>query len=164
MKSEQRQEARRLRRESGLSVNQICKELGVAKSSVSVWVRDIQLTDEQKAQLERQHYAYRAQVEGGATNARKFRDIRRQYQEEGRAKARERDPLHIAGCMLYWGEGTKQENRLALTNSDPDMMKFYIRFLRDGLHVRDEEMTLHIHCYLGNGIDQEEIEPSGWNS
>lgn len=65
MKQDKRAEARRLRQEQGLSVNQICKQLGVAKSSVSVWVRDIQLTEEQKAELERQHYAYRAQANGG---------------------------------------------------------------------------------------------------
>jgi transcriptional regulator with XRE-family HTH domain len=158
MKADMREEARRLRRNEELSLNEICRRLGVSKGSVSVWVRDIELTPEQKAELERQHYAYRAQANGGATNARKFRDIRIQYQEQGRAKARERDPLHIAGCMLYSGEGTKHKNRLALTNSDPDMMKFYVRFLREGLHVQDEEMTLHIHCYVGNNIDQEQIE------
>src|SRR5260370_10227949 len=117
MKSEKRKEARRLRQELGLSINQICKHLGVAKSSVSVWVRDIQLTHEQKQTLEQQHYAYRAQA-NGATNARKYREIRRQYQDEGRANAREHDPLHIAGCMLYWAEGRKNKNWLVLTNSN----------------------------------------------
>ena len=50
-----------------------------SRRSVSVWVRDIQLTAEQKAELERLHYASRGQIEGGATNARKFRELRSQY-------------------------------------------------------------------------------------
>jgi transposase-like protein len=40
-KDEARQEARRLRSELGWSLARIARELGVAKSSVSVWVRDL---------------------------------------------------------------------------------------------------------------------------
>lgn len=158
MKSQEREAARRLRQEQGLSVNEICKRLGVAKSSVSVWVRDIQLTAEQKAELERLHYASRGQIEGGATNARKFRNLRQQYQEEGRLKARERDPLHIAGCMLYWGEGAKARNSLQLSNSDPDLLSFYLHFARQSLEVQNNQITLRIMCYTNNGLTQLEIE------
>jgi transposase-like protein len=158
MKPEKREAARRLRQEQGLSINEICKRLGVAKGSVSVWVRDIQLTAEQKAELERQHYAYRAQVEGGATNARKFRELRSEYQQDGRLKARERDPLHIAGCMLYWAEGRKNKNSLALINSDVDMLRFFAQFLRESLLVNNAQISLYINCYLNIGISVTEIE------
>ena len=157
MKSEEREAARRLRQEQGLSVNEICKRLGVAKSSVSVWVRDIQLTAEQKAELERLHYASRGQIEGGATN-RKFRNLRQQYQEEGRLKARERDPLHIAGCILYWGEGSKARNVLQLANSDPDLLQFYLQFLKQSLIVKNSQINLRIMCYTNNGLTQLDIE------
>jgi transposase-like protein len=40
-KDAEREEARRLRRELGWSVARIARELGVAKSSVSVWARDL---------------------------------------------------------------------------------------------------------------------------
>ena len=40
-KDAEREEARRLRRQLGWSVARIARELGVAKSSVSVWVRDL---------------------------------------------------------------------------------------------------------------------------
>lgn len=158
MKPEKREEARRLRQEQGLSINEICRRLEVAKGSVSVWVRDIQLTAEQKAELERLHYASRGQIEGGATNARIFRELRRQYQEEGRIKARDRDPLHIAGCMLYWGEGAKARNSLQLANSDPDLLCFYLLFLRQSLMVQNNQITLRIMCYTNNGLTQLDIE------
>lgn len=111
MKPEKREEARRLRRE-GLAINDICRRVEAAKSSVSVWVRDIELTPDQQAALEKQHRTRKAQIKGSHTNAVKFRQLREQYQEEGRRKAREKDPLHIAGCMLYWGEGAKERNVL----------------------------------------------------
>ena len=50
-KAEER-EAARLLRQDGCSVKQIAAELGVSQASVSVWVRDIQLTDEQLRALQ----------------------------------------------------------------------------------------------------------------
>jgi len=158
MKKEQREEARRLRREEGLSVKEICTRLGVAKSSVSVWVRDIELTFEQRLSLKKRNPVYAGQHLGAQTNILKHRELRRQYQEEGRQKARENDPLHIAGCMLYWGEGKKNKNSLILTNSDPGMMVFYIKFLRQSLTLSNENISVYLNCYLGNGLSVVEIE------
>lgn len=158
MKPDKREEARRLRSEEGMAITEICRVLGVSKSSVSVWVRDIELTEAQKDRLHDQHYAYRAQTKGGHTNAVKARELRKQYQEEGRTKARERDPLHIAGCMLYWGEGAKKRNVLGLSNSDPALLQFYVRFLKESLLIENEEISLRIYCYLGNEIAQEDVE------
>ena len=50
-KRQEREEARRLRREEGWSFHRIAVELGVSPTSVSSWVRDIELTDEQRAAL-----------------------------------------------------------------------------------------------------------------
>jgi predicted transcriptional regulator len=52
VKPEARHEARRLRFE-GASINEIEKTLGVARSSVSRWVFDIELSPEQRAELTR---------------------------------------------------------------------------------------------------------------
>jgi hypothetical protein len=38
------------------------------------------------------------------------------------------------------------------------MMQFYIKFLRESLHVKDDQITIYINCYLGNGLTQFEIE------
>ena len=51
VKREKRAEARRLWTERGMALRAIADELGVSKASVSLWVRDIQLTPEQEAIL-----------------------------------------------------------------------------------------------------------------
>jgi transposase len=53
MKTAERECARKLRREEGRSVKELASLLGVARSSISLWVRDIELTDEQRANLRR---------------------------------------------------------------------------------------------------------------
>lgn len=158
MKPLERDEARRLRQENGLSVKEIAKHLNVSKSSVSLWVREIQLTDTQLAALDYRHHNHANQRNGSHAVAEKYRELRRKYQEEGRTKARERDPLHIAGCMLYWGEGSKTKNGLELANSDPDLMQFYVKFLRESLLIPSAELCIRIYCYTNNGLSVKEIE------
>jgi transposase len=50
VKTEERQRARELRA-SGWSVKEIERHLGVSRSSVSLWVRDVQLNEEQRRRL-----------------------------------------------------------------------------------------------------------------
>jgi hypothetical protein len=71
--------------------------------------------------------------------------------------ARIDEPLHQAGCMLYWAEGSKSRNSLAFVNSDDEMMRFFLRFLRL-LDVPDERIRLSVNVHLGNGLTLEQIE------
>jgi len=141
-----------------MSVKDIASQLGVTKSSVSVWVRDIELSDEQNAILKDKYHHYEAKIRGSRANYEKALRQRLTYQQEGRAKATEGDPMHLAGCMLYWAEGTKTRTSLKLANSDPDMISFFAKFLRESLHVSDEKININIACYTNNGVSVGEIE------
>jgi hypothetical protein len=68
------------------------------------------------------------------------------------------DPLHLAGCMLYWAEGSKSRTSLSLTNSDPNMVAFFKRFLIESLAVSADDLTLRLNVYTGNGLSLEQIE------
>jgi len=157
-KPEKREEARRLRKEKGLSVNKIAEILGVSKNSVSRWVRDVPLTDDQRHQLMENSKSYGAQHQGSIANRVKHRKIREGYQQAGRKKAREGDPLHLTGCMLYWAEGTKDRNECRFTNSDLDMVVTFLRFLRQSLKIESTRLQIRISVYLDNGLTIDEIE------
>ena len=150
-KRAEREIARRLRREYGTPVKRLARQLDVSPGTVSLWVRDIELDP---AQIQRNM--------SRAGPAEKWAEINRQrrrdYQRKGREAARQGDLLHQAGCMLYWAEGSKGRNSLCLTNSDPNMLVFFRRFLRESLGVPDEGFLLRLNVYLGNGLDLEEIE------
>ena len=88
-----------------MAITAIARRLGVSKGSVSVWVRDIALTEAQQTALRAHYTHYENQHRGSRAVAAKYRALRQTYQAEGRHKAREGDPLHLAGCMLYWAEG-----------------------------------------------------------
>lgn len=150
-------EARRLRAE-GKSVPEIQKLLGVSKSSVSIWVRGIELQQEQKDALKDRQRKFGDTNAGAKANKERFGDLRLAYQEAGRAIAREMRPLHLAGCMLYWAEGAKAKDRINFVNSDVNMILFFMRFLREELHITDEMISLHLHCHTNKPEEIQGIE------
>jgi hypothetical protein len=93
--------------------------------------------------------------------AAKKRDERRAHQLEGRRRARQSDPLHQAGCMLYWAEGTKDRNVLKLSNSDANLVRFFHRFLVTCFDLHPIDFAVSLHVYSGNGLSIEDIE-SHW--
>jgi transcriptional regulator with XRE-family HTH domain len=155
-KLQEREKARRLRKDEGMPMKQIALRLGVSSGSVHLWTRDIAISPEHAARnLER------ARAKFSATWSELNRARRRAAQLEGRARAREGDPLHLAGCMLYWGEGHKSRGSVRLTNSDPNLLAFFRWFLTECFDVQPERLTVSLHVYLGNGLSIEEIE-SHW--
>jgi transcriptional regulator with XRE-family HTH domain len=157
VKTEEREEARRLRQTEGLPIKKIASRLGVAVSTVSLWVRDIELTAEQQARLRFLNPAYNRQLSGQAVYAEQCRARRREAQQGGRVRAGERDALHVAGCMLYWAEGWKNRNQLSFANADPDMIRLFVRFLRS-LGVRDERIRVTCHLFADHLARQREVE------
>ncbi|MBZ0284116.1 MAG: hypothetical protein K8L97_25475 [Anaerolineae bacterium] len=157
MKRKLREEARRLRTE-GMSVREIAKTLNISLSSASTWVRDITLSETQVEALKANQRLYGAQNAGAASNRENGRKRRVSYQETGKIKAQEMRPLHMMGCMLYWAEGAKSRNRIYFANSDPNMQKLFIRFLREELNVTDSEITIYIHCHTSDPDEMYAIE------
>jgi hypothetical protein len=145
--------ARQLRSE-GRSIKAIARELHISQSTTSVWVRDIPLSLEQKGRLYELAERQRA---GNTARSRLAREARLEAQELGRMIARIDDPLHQAGCMLYWAEGSKSRNSMAFVNSDVEMMRFFLRFLQL-LDVPDDRIRLSVNVHLGNGLTLAEIE------
>jgi hypothetical protein len=158
VKPAERDEARRLRREEGLAMGAIAIRLGVAKSSVSLWTRDIVLTEAQHERLREANPIYNQQLRGQEGRRASARAARLVAQEHGRAAARHGDPVHLQGCMLYWAEGAKGRNSLVLVNTDVEMHRVFLGFLRHSYAVPDERITFRVNCHLNNGLSVAEIE------
>jgi len=135
--------------------------LGVSPSSAYAWTSDIELTEEQKAANLRGPRGPRNPDEvrkRARAWAARCRQRRAASQQEGRAAARCGDPLHLAGCMLYWAEGGKRRNAIQFTNSDPRMVAFFRTFLVTALGIASEDIHLSINVYTNNGMSIDQIE------
>jgi hypothetical protein len=146
-----RARARDLRRQ-GLDYEDIATELGVAKSSVSLWVRDLpvpaRLTYEEwrkRSVTETRHYWERERV---ARDERRASDRVAAAAEIGSITDRE---LLIAGAIAYWCEGSKNKphrrsERVVFINSDPRLISFFLAFLEAAGVSRDDLICrIYIH-------------------
>lgn len=140
----EQQRARELRAE-GWALVDIAQELGVSKSSASLWCRGIDPGPRPARRTPRPRGP-------NALQRRKAEEIER-LAAEGRARIgrlSERDLL-TAGTALYAGEGGKRPGEVAFTNSDPAMVALFCAWLRATFEI--DEGRLRVRLYLHQGLD-----------
>jgi hypothetical protein len=141
-----------------MALRAIAEQLGVSKASVSLWVRDIVLTPDQEAALLAKNPVRNGQLLGTRVRRERCREQRLTAQQHGREFARRCHPEHIAGCMLYWAEGTKARNVAQLVNADADLVRKFLTFLRSCYDVPADRVALSVNCFLGNGLSLDEVQ------
>lgn len=72
--------------------------------------------------------------------------------------ARRGEALHVAGCMLYWAEGSKHRNSAQLANSDPAMLGLFARFLRQYFDAPETSLRVACNLFADHEARQREIE------
>ncbi len=137
-------------RKLGRSYSEIIKKVKVSKSTLSIWLRDVELTLRQKKRLYvtlKQKNAYRLAKMNQEKKMRKIKDIITEAKKE--SKNLIKNPLFLSGLMLYWAEGDKSDERevVKFSNSDPIMIKLMMRWFRKICQVPENKfrIALHIH-------------------
>lgn len=72
--------------------------------------------------------------------------------------ARSNHPLHLAGCMLFWAEGDKCRNAVRMANSDPQILRLFVRFLRECYGAPDARISITCNLFADHLERQREIE------
>jgi transposase len=150
-KDELRAKARELRGE-GMDYEEIAAALGVAKGSVSLWVRDLPRPARLSYAECRRRSAEGAQrywaAERGVREARRAADRAAAAAQISDLTDRE---LLIAGAIAYWCEGSKSKphrrsERVVFMNSDPSLIRFFLRFLEaTGTAAKNLTFRVYIH-------------------
>ena len=146
----EREKARRLRAQ-GWALADIAETLGVSKSSVSLWVRNVEFEPRPRRPGTRR-------ARSGLPNAlqrRKADEIERLRREgiERIGELSDRDLL-VAGVALYAGEGAKTDGSVVFANTDPRLILFFCTWLRRCFQI--DERRLRVRLYLHEGLDEEE--------
>jgi len=141
-------------RKKGMSYSQIKEKLGVNKSTLSGWLQDFPLSEKRIREL-RDNNPIRIEHYRNTMRAKKETRLKEVYKKvsEDIGIISKRD-LFIAGLFLYWGEGTKaQNNSVALTNTNPAMLKFFIKWL--GLcNVKKKDLKIKLHLYADMNVER----------
>lgn len=150
-KDDLRAKARELRLQ-GLDYGEIVAQLGVSKSSVSLWVRDLPRPP---------RVAQEACAKRASERMRRYWTVERPVRAARRAAAAataaasigdltDRE-IVIAGAVAYWCEGAKNKphrraDRVTFANSDPELISFFLLFLDTvGIPRSDLAFQLQIH-------------------
>lgn len=140
-------------RKSGLSYSQIKEALKVSKSSLSLWLRDLPLSEERIRELRDRSYI---RIEKTRETKRMKKDQRRTkvYEKVSSDIEKSSNKLFVSGFYLYWGEGTKTaEYSVCVTNTDPSIIRCFVQWM-NVLGVPADKLKLKLHLYS----DQDENE------
>lgn len=152
IKATEKERAVDLRRQ-GLSIKFIAKELGVAKSSVSSWVKNVILSEAQQKALHLKN--------SSKSIIERRRQSRLLHEQEKRELVMSEasqvidsislKDLRLIGLSLYWGEGGKtMQGSARISNSDPFLIKVMMKFFREVCVVDNKKFRalVHIHHHL----------------
>lgn len=135
-------------RERGLSYKEIFKKINVSKSTLSIWLREIELTPEQKNKLNSKIDKVRYEVARRkvADRIKRTNDIISEARENAKTLATE--PLFLTGLALYWAEGAKNSTEsVKFANSDSNMIMLMMEWLRKMCKVPEKKFRVHIHMH-----------------
>ena len=138
------QEKARVLRAQNRTLADIAQTLGVSKSSVSLWVRDVPFTPTLRLRgpHRRPHPAHEAKL-------RQIEELNHSGLE--RIGALSEEALFVAGVALYAGEGSKTDGEVRFSNSDPAMVRLFCAWFRRFFDV--DERRLRGRLYLHEGLD-----------
>lgn len=148
-KPNERERAIGLRKE-GFSYSEILKEIPVAKSTLSLWLRDVGLATKQKQRLTQKKLA-------GMRRGWEARHRTKLLTRQRLIKAAEADiskinkhDLFLIGVALYWAEGHKEKQKsslVELSNSDPKLICLFLKWLLDvcGIQKQDIYFWIFLH-------------------
>lgn len=154
----QRALALRLR---GHSYTEIQKKLGVPKGTLSAWFSELVLSDKARERISHR-------VRDGVLRGLVARNVRQTSLAQARARMIHKEAkkelgdinkkeLLLIGTALYWAEGYKRlhvingkertSHDVRLSNSDPFLVKMFLRFLREVCNVPEEKIIASLHLY-----------------
>ncbi len=143
-------------RKQEMSYSQIKSILGVAKGTLSAWLKDYPLSKERINQLS---WKNEKRIERYRETRRQTKEKRlKQFYLEEKHKIfplTERD-FFIAGLFLYWGEGAKTMSKeVSVSNTDPSMINFFIDWAVKHLKISKEKLCITLHLYNDMDIEKE---------
>ena len=145
----------------GKSYTEIFKELGIPKSTLSGWLRDVVISQHLQAGIAKR--AYKKSLVGLLRHnknqtllaIKRAASIRKSARNEIQTLS-PRD-VCILGIALYWAEGYKRpvvrngrevtHHAVSLTNSDPSLVNAFLRFLREFCGTPNEKIKADLRIF-----------------
>ena len=139
-------------RKDGLSYNAISEKLSVPKSTLSEWFSEFSWSAVIKKDLTQKAFekSYPKLMEMSMVWKTKWEKVRENARNEAEKEFTNlaKDPLFIAGVMIYWGEGDRNlKTPVRVSNTDPEMLRIFVKFLRQICNIPVGKIKGYIVIY-----------------
>lgn len=141
-----------LLRIKGFSLNEIVDKLRISKGTASAWLKDIELGSKAIERLKERKII--GQYKTVQIKKRKKGELLRGLEVETVKKLRaicfNKEIYQLLSSILFWCEGSKGNlTKVGFTNSDPNMVRFFLKCLRKGFEIKEEKfrIVVHLHSY-----------------
>lgn len=147
-----KEKAFELRRQNK-SYKTIAKDLDIPLSTLSSWFRHELWSQDIRDKLGSEaSLAFPAKLSlMVAANKKRWADLYETYREEATKEftVLKENPLFLTGIMLYWGEGERSQKspHVKLTNSDPEMIRIFYKFLVEIAKIKKEKISAWLLLY-----------------
>ena len=133
-------------RKKGFSYNEIKEIVPVGHGTISRWCCDVELTEKQKNRIKDKKRNTPLIKKLIATSIKNKEQDRLWADRAFNELIIDENSLLISGAMLYWAEGynSKTNQSAIFTNTNPDMVKIMLRFLRELLLVDNSKMKVMV--------------------
>ena len=134
-------------RRAGKSYSEIQQLVPISKSTLSLWLRNIKIS-KSKADLLLKKKLSVLSLNHKMSRQRKTTSLRNLI-DEGRLEVQEKmkNPLFLLGVALYWAEGTKAFEQISFSNSDPEMIQCFLRWLKEIADVPSDKIKIQLHIH-----------------
>lgn len=138
-------------RKKGCSYGDILKKVPVARSSLSLWLKDLPLTKEEKKVLKqrRDSSISKGRIKAAAAQRRK-RDLRVKHlflKSKGEFIKHQNSKLFHTGVALYWAEGAKRNKYFSFSNSDIEMIILMLDWMERFLFIDRKEVRVNLYIH-----------------
>lgn len=135
-------------REKGFSYNLISQKLGLSKSTLSDWLKDIPFHPNRTVMRRIQYGPLKSAEKRHNEKVKSIHEIKETAKREIGLITR-RD-IWMLGIGLYFGEGSKIYETVKVINSDPSIIKLAMRWLKEICGLQNENITVAVHLYPDN--------------
>ncbi len=148
-------------RKKGFSIGKIEKRLGIPRSTLSGWLKNIALSPQQKTKLTQDWKNALIKARKKAVKWHNTQKQKRLLEAKRGAKetlkrigANNEEIIELALAMLYLGEGSKKNQEVSIGSSNPLILKFFLSALKTMKGFDNQR----VKCQLSLRFDQNPVE------
>ena len=149
-KLEEKQQVIKLRK-LGYTYNEILAEVPVARSSVSLWCKDLPLNKEEQEILRQRKDSNisKGRVRAAVSNKRNRLVREEQYLSEAKIvfQTHQNNQLFHTGIALYWAEGAKRNDQWHFMNSDFEMIEVMLKWLEEFTEYKRSDIGFRLYVH-----------------